>query len=183
MAEIVTCGTVLQDRSLFQGIKLLPAGSDGCFISGGAVQKDKYFDSARWERQPLISPSEFDQRLQETFAQILPRYLHGRNRVGMSLTGGLDGRMIMSWAKLPSGNLPCYSFASHFRDCIDVRLARRIAAACDQPHTTIVVGDSFLSEFPQYAEKAIYVSDGAMDVTGAVELYVNNRRAALPLSD
>ncbi len=37
-----------------------------------------------------------------------------------------------------------------------------------------VVGPQFFAEFPGLAEKAVYVSDGAMDVTGAVELYVNS---------
>ena len=54
-------------------------------------------------------------------------------------------------------------------------VARRVASACRQPHQVIPVDGAFLRDFPALAEKAIYVSDGAMDVTGAVELYVNKR--------
>jgi len=95
------------------------------------------------------------------------------SRLAMSLTGGLDGRMIMAWANRRPGELPCYTFGSTYRDCTDVRIARRVAKLCRQSHETIVVGDQFFSEFPSLAERAVYVSDGAMDVTGSVELYVN----------
>jgi asparagine synthase (glutamine-hydrolysing) len=91
----------------------------------------------------------------------------------MSLTGGLDGRLMMAWANRPSGALPCYTFGSPYRDCNDVSIARRVAQLCRQSHTTIAVGHQFFSEFPSLAEQAVYVSDGTMDVTGAVELYVN----------
>ena len=35
----------------------------------------------------------------DVFARILPKYFNGREQVGMSLTGGLDTRMIMAWKK------------------------------------------------------------------------------------
>ena len=34
----------------------------------------------------------------------------------MSLTGGLDGRMILAWANLSPGILPCYTFGGTYRD-------------------------------------------------------------------
>jgi asparagine synthase (glutamine-hydrolysing) len=93
--------------------------------------------------------------------------------MGMSLTGGLDGRMIMAWAHCPPGSLPCYTFGGNYRDSADVKVARRVAQICHQPHQVISVNHNFFSEFPALAEKAVYISDGTMDVTGAVELYVN----------
>ena len=91
----------------------------------------------------------------------------------MSLTGGLDGRMIMAWAHSNRGELPCYTFNGTYRDCADVRIARKVAAACGQSHQTIMVGNQFLAQFPQLAEQCVRITDGAMDVTGAAELYVN----------
>ena len=54
-----------------------------------------------------------------------------------------------------------------------MKIARRIAMLCGQSHRTIAVGADFLVNFPSLAEKAVFISDGAMDVTGAVELYAN----------
>ena len=44
--------------------------------------------------------------------------------LAMSLTGGLDSRMILAWHKPSPGSLPCYSFGGTFRDSQDVLLAR-----------------------------------------------------------
>ncbi|MCC6544762.1 MAG: hypothetical protein IT392_09720 [Nitrospirae bacterium] len=173
LAETFSCGCVLQNRSLFKGISLLPGGSRWEFNGAGRIRKTSYFNPDIWEKQPLLAGEEYYNRLKETFNKVLPRYFHGKNKVGMSLTGGLDGRMIMAWAKLFPGSLPCYTFGGTYRDCTDVRIARRVAEVCSQPHETIIVGPQFYSEFSKLAEKAVYISDGAMDVTGSVELYVN----------
>src|SRR5205807_5794859 len=48
----------------------------------------------------------------------------------------------------------------------------RTAKPCQQPHNTILVGAGFLSQFRDLAERAVYISDGTMDVTGSIDLYV-----------
>jgi asparagine synthase (glutamine-hydrolysing) len=173
LGEWFSCGCVLQDRTLFQGVSLLPAGSCWVFTADGKVSKRKYFDPAAWESQPRLTEADYYDRLKELFPQILNRYFQGRSRIGMSLTGGLDGRMIMAWSPAGPGEMPCYTFNGPFRDCADVRIARRVAGACRQPHQVIPLGKEFFAAFPALAENAIRITDGAMDVTGAAELYVN----------
>ena len=80
--------------------------------------------------------------------------------------------MILAWAHRPPGTLPCYTWGGTYRDCADVKIARRTAKISHQPHKTILVGDDFLSQFPELAERAVYISDGTMDVTGSIDLYV-----------
>jgi len=173
VAETFACGSVLQNRSLFTGISLLPGGSRWSFDSNKAISKENYFNPGTWERQPVLGKVEFYDHLKATFGRILPRYLGGSNSVAMSLTGGLDGRMIMAWANRSQGALPCYTFSGTNRACADAKIGRRIAMLCGQPHRTISVGSDFLTEFPSLVEKTIFLSDGAMDATGAVELYAN----------
>ena len=173
VAEAFCCGTALQDRTLFTGVSLLPGGSRWTFSPNRPVGKQKYFDRKYWEQQIPMGEVEFFDQLRATFARIVPRYLERATSVGMSLTGGLDGRMIMAWANALPGKLPCYTFGGTYRASADVDIARRVAALCCQPHQTITVGADFLAEFPTLAEKAVRISDGAMDVSGAVELYAN----------
>jgi len=173
LAEAFSCGCVLQDKTLFSEIRLVPAGSIWAINENGKLRKDSYFDLKNWQSQPLLKENEFYQQFRETFRRILPRYFRGKKQVGMSLTGGLDGRMIMAWANRFPGELPCYSFSGIYRDCADVKIARKLAKLCGQSHETIVVGPQFFSEFPRLAEQSVYISDGTMDVTGSVELYVN----------
>jgi len=174
LGETFSFGCVLENRTLFPRISLLPAGSMWTLSGGRAVEKKGYFSPGDWERLPHLSGHEYGERLRETFGRLVPKYLRGPQPIGMSLTGGLDGRLIMAWANPAPGALPCYSFRGPYRDCADVKIARRVAKSSRQNHETIAVGPQFFAHFPGLAEKAVYVSDGAMDVTGAVELYVNS---------
>src|SRR5262249_10586507 len=144
LGEWFNCGCVLGNRSLFRGVSLLPPASAWIFSADGALKKKSYFSPAAWENQPVLSPAEFSERLRQTFPRVLNRSTDGSRPLAMSLTGGLDGRMIMAWARPSRGELPCYTFNGSYRDCADARIARKVAAACGQPHQTISVGDEFL---------------------------------------
>ena len=172
LGEVLCCEAILQNRSLFSGISLLPGGSSWVFSRGKPVKKKAYFNPETWESQPELNGSEFYEKLKETWTRILPKYLRGKQPVGLSLTGGVDSRMILAWAHSPPGTLPCYTWGGKYRDCADVKIARRTAKLCQQPHKTILVGDDFLSQFPELAGRTAYISDGTMDVTGSIDLYV-----------
>jgi asparagine synthase (glutamine-hydrolysing) len=172
LGEVLCCEAVLQNRSLFSGISLLPPGSAWVFSRGKPVKKKTYFKQEAWEKQPELTESEFYEKLKDTWTRILPRYFGGEQSIGLSLTGGVDSRMILAWAPRLPGTLPCYTWGGKYRDCADVKIARRAAKLCQQPHNTILVGAEFLSQFHDLAEKAVYISDGTMDVTGSIDLYV-----------
>src|SRR6267378_4295694 len=172
LGEVLSCEAVLQDRTLFSGISLLPPGSSWVFSRAEPVKKKTYFKQEGWESQPQLSESDFYEKLKETWTRVLPKYFLGKQSVGLSLTGGVDSRMILAWAPRSPGTLPCYTWGGKYRDCADVKIARRAAKLCRQPHNTILVGDEFLSQFRDLAEKAVYISDGTMDVSGSIDLYV-----------
>ena len=172
LGEVICCEAVLQNRSLFSGISLLPPGSAWVFSRGEPVKKKTYFKQEAWESQPELSESDFYEKLKETWTRVLPRYFRGKQSIGLSLTGGVDSRMILAWAPRLPGTLPCYTWGGKYRDCADVKIARRTAKLCRQPHNTILVDGKFLSGFPSLAERAVYISDGTIDVTGSIDLYV-----------
>ena len=173
LGEYFSVGCVLQNRSLFSDITLLPCGSIWTFHPDGRIEKQQYFNPQQWEAQPPLSPEDYCGQLTETFARIVPRYHREAGSVAMSMTGGLDSRMILAWAKAEPGQLPCYTFGGPYRDCADVKIARKLAALAKQPHHTIPIGKGFFAQFSALAERTVYLSDGTMDVSGAVELYAN----------
>src|ERR1700720_1172494 len=180
LGEYVACGCVLENRTLFEGIQVLPPASTWVFRNGAIDRKDFYFRPEEWENQHPLESEDYYQQIRQTFSQNLPRYFNGSSeRIGVSLTGGLDTRMIMAWHKSPPGSLPCYSFGGMFRDCHDVRLARQGAQACGQPYEVIHVGKEFLSRFPHYAERTVFLTDGCAGVNRAPDLYVNERAAEI----
>jgi asparagine synthase (glutamine-hydrolysing) len=173
LGEVFSCGSVLQNRTLFSGLSLMPGGSRWTFVPGNSPRKESYFRPETWEEQAPLSGEDYYRRLRETWIRILPRYLRGRERVAVSLTGGKDSRMIMAWAGASPGTLPSYTFGGMYRESRDVKLARSVARSCGQAHQVIPVDRPFLDEFPSLAERTIFLSDGTMDVSGSVELYVN----------
>jgi asparagine synthase (glutamine-hydrolysing) len=173
LGEFFSCGCVLQNRSLFAGISLLPGGSSWEFPSSGGIKKDVYFEKSGWESQPLLGNKDYYEKLKEIFPRVLNRYLSTKQKTGVSLTGGVDSRLIMAWAKSLPNTLPCYTFGGRYRDSIDVKVARGVAAISKQPYQVIEVGADFLREFPSLAERTVYLTDGAMDVSGSADLFVN----------
>ncbi|HTY84384.1 MAG TPA: hypothetical protein VMB19_09200 [Silvibacterium sp.] len=179
MGEFVACGCVMENRTLFKGIQVLPPGSAWSFRRGVLEQKRTYFHAREWEDQERLDAEAFYQELQGVLTRILPRYFAGPERVGMSLTGGLDTRMIMAWHRAPSGSLPCYTFAGPFRECEDLVIARKVARLCEQPHQVIPIGNDFLARFPQYAERTVYLSDGCAPVYRASDLWANEQARSI----
>ena len=175
MGELISCGCVLEDRTIFRGIHLLPAAAAWVFRDGAIQKRRTYFQAHEWEDQAPLEPGSYYQELREVFARNLPRYFNGGERIGIALTGGLDTRMIMAWRKAPPRSLPCYTFGGMFRDSQDVLVARRVASVCEQTHKVIPVGSEFLARFPYYAERSVYLTDGCVDVSRSPDLYFSEK--------
>jgi asparagine synthase (glutamine-hydrolysing) len=175
LGEFISCGAVLENRSLFPGIEVLPPGSAWIFQDGELQKKSSYFQPTEWEEQGTLDEPSFYTEFREAFTRNLPRYLGGSEPVAMSLTGGLDTRMIMAWQRAQSGTLPCYTFGSMLHENQDVRVARRVAQTCHQPFQVIAAGEEFLSQFAHYAERAIHLSDGCVDISRSPDVYVNEK--------
>lgn len=175
VGEFITNGCALDNRTLFPDINLLPPASAWTLTQGRVIRRERYFAPDEWEHQEPLDAENFYLTLRETFASRLPHYFYGPERIGMSMTGGLDTRMVLAWRRPQPGTLPCYTFGSMFRECQDVVIGRRVAEACGQSYEVIEVGEEFLSRFDHYAQRTIYLSEGTVEVTRSPDLYVNER--------
>jgi asparagine synthase (glutamine-hydrolysing) len=175
LGEFVACGCVLENRTLFKDIHVLPGGSAWTFRSGSIEKRSTYFAPREWEQQSTLDSESYYQGLRDAFSRNLPRYFNGERPTGISLTGGLDTRMIMAWQKASAGALLSYTFGGSYRECHDVVVARQVARVCQQPHSVITVGDEFLSRFPHYAERSLYLTDACVDVSRSSDLFVSEK--------
>jgi asparagine synthase (glutamine-hydrolysing) len=179
LGEFISCGCVLENRSLFKGIHVLPPASAWVFRDGLIERKSSYFEPKEWEEQSPLEPETYYQELREVFTRNLPRYFDGNEGIGVSLTGGLDTRMIMAWRNVTPGSLPCYTFQGKYRESQDVILGRKVAKLSGQPFQVIHLGDEFLSHFPDYAERSVFLTDACVDVSRSPVLYSNERAAEI----
>lgn len=177
LGQLLSMGCILENNNtLYKNIYLLPSASLWRFNNGNIEKKEHYFNQKDWENQAPLEKDIFYNELKETFIKILPRYLNDSRPIGMSLTGGLDTRIIIAYSQKLPKTLPCYTFGSIYRDTFDVKVARKVAEICKQKHFTIKADKEFLSKFTFLSDKAVYISDGYIDAaSGSAELYMNKK--------
>jgi asparagine synthase (glutamine-hydrolysing) len=172
VAQFLTYGCTLGERTLFRDIQLLPGGSAWSF-ENGKCHKRKYFSPETWEGQLALTPEEFEFQFQETFNRILPCYFESDSKVGMSLTGGFDTRMIMACRPKTGEDPICYTFSGQEGLTLDDRLAARVAESCGLAHRLLRIGPDFFSDFASHADRTVYITDGCLGILGAHEIYFN----------
>ena len=108
IGEYLTYDCVLENRTYFSNVFLLPPGSSWDFDHGN-LEKKYFFDPSFLENQQTLGADKFIEELSDTFKSVLPRYFAEKS-IGMALTGGLDTRSIMACLNPAPGQLPCYTF-------------------------------------------------------------------------
>jgi len=179
VADFVAFGCTIGNRTLFKGISLLPQASLWV-VKDGKVSKRRYFNVDDWERQDPLAPAQFGQALEEAVENNVPKYFAAPvGKLGISLTAGLDSRLLLAARPLP-GNTPiCYTYDGVTGETLDARLAAKVAAAAGYPHEVVRLGSDFFTEFTALAERIVYLTDGAFGPTGAHELYLSSAARAL----
>jgi asparagine synthase (glutamine-hydrolysing) len=178
VAQHLGFGCTLEWRSLFRGIGVLPGGSLWAF-ENGTCRKGKYFSPDEWESRPPLSGEDFEARFQRVFKRILPRYFESDSKIGISLTAGLDSRMIMACLPPTTQKPVCYTFTGQEGQTLDDRLAARVAAACGLDHHLLRLGADFFPDFASHADRTIYITDGCFGVVGAHEIYLSRQARRL----
>jgi len=179
VAEYLAYGSVGGGKTLFRGIDLLPGASVWQIGTGGIERKRRYFDPDDWISQPRLTGLEFDEALGDLLTRAMPAYLVGDKEVGISITAGLDTRMIM--ACLPSRPLPavCYTYAGTEGQTLDARIGQTVANACGCPHHLLRIGIDFVDDYPSHLEQTVFRTDGCAGPLEAHEIYLSRAAARL----
>src|SRR5258708_35718365 len=90
LGEFVACGCVLENRTLFEGIHVLPPASAWRFRNGSIGHKSSYFQPREWEEQTTLEPERHYKDLRDLFSRTLARSFKHGEALGRSLTAGMD---------------------------------------------------------------------------------------------
>ncbi len=172
MAEYLCFDCVLEERTYFRGVNVLPGGALWVF-NGKSVERKSYFDLNQQISEPSSDTEDFLEQLTSTFKHLLPRYLIG-NRIAIALTGGLDTRLIMACLPRDCHHVTTLTFGGMYRDSMDLLLAREVSESCNIRHDTIRLGTDFLSDYPEHAARAVYMTDGLADATNVDSIYLSS---------
>jgi asparagine synthase (glutamine-hydrolysing) len=179
--DYLKLGCTICPRTLFKGIESAPPASLWCF-QGGHCRRSKYFEFQKWEGLASCSAAEFPAAFEATFRRILPRYVQANEEIGVSLTAGLDGRLIM--ACLPERGIRpvCYTYAGPQQNLLDAQIAAKVAAACGFEHHVLRIDQDFFNNFSLHADRAVYLTDGCLGLLGTHEAYFSKRARNLALT-
>lgn len=173
VAQFLALGCTFGEQTLFRNIRLAPGGSLWIFDSCSLIRKEQYFRPEIWESQTVLSEEVFELEFIDTFRKVLPRYLSSDDPVGISLTGGLDTRMIMACLLQSMAKPVSYTFAGITGETLDAQLAARVAKVCGLKHHILRIGSDFLENYGNYVDRTVFITDGYAGALGAHEIYFN----------
>jgi len=175
VAEFLKFGSVSENRTLFRGVRLVPGGSAWSFQAAGAATKQAYFAPAEWESQPALSEAQYREALTATMRSVVPAYVRSEQPVGISITGGVDTRMIMACLPPDAPRPSCYTFSGPDGATLDQRIGRKVTEACGLEHRSIRIKADWLAKFGEYVDRTVWITDGCAGATLAHEIYLTAR--------
>jgi len=158
MAEFFSFGYVLGDKTLIEGIKLLPPASIFTYYNG-KMEIDQYWNWNRIRKAKIINEEEIIEELGRLWFQAVDRRMQGKARIGLFLSGGLDSRAIAS--AISPKYYPIHAVTFGKKDCYDYKIAERVADILGIEHHFVeITGKNWLSNL----EKTVYVTEGFLNV-------------------
>lgn len=159
-ADFYRYGFAMEDRTLLEGIELVPPGT---IIEFDLVTK-KLKKLRYWNAVSLFVPvgehsSDLDMRqVGEQFSVAVNRRMEGVGKLGVSLSGGLDSRAILAVMGDKAQGMTSYTLG--LPGCEDERLTERLANVSGTHHEFLPLGKEYLSNFESMARALVVLSDG-----------------------
>ncbi len=125
--EFFDIGYLLENRTWFEGIELVPPASILTFdLKKSKVGIEHYWS---WnEINPMkgaIDERELIEELGRLFKQSVRKRVNNNERIGIALSGGLDSRAIL--AAVPEDYKPLHTFTFGQEGCDDIKIARKVS--------------------------------------------------------
>lgn len=167
LSNILTFGYALEDRTLFEAVKVIPAASV-VTVKDGGVSIKKYWDYSFFEEgDKRLSEDEYVDAFAEKITGAVKKRVRGVERLALPLSGGLDSRTVAAvLGRLNTvGFVKAYSHGNP--SCYDVRFGRQIARALNFPHATDLIGEEFIKE---HSVRFQYLCEGSAACDWAWEI-------------
>lgn len=137
VASYITNGHVLDDRTPFAGVGMLPPASVTRFEDGRAASIRYWrFDPRRRE----VGPGDAsDEEVLDVLLTAVERRVEGAATVLLALSGGRDSRIVLAaLAELGATNVTCFSYErAGATGATDAAVARRLARVAGYEHWTV----------------------------------------------
>ncbi len=157
LAQFFTFGHYLNDSTSFSAVKLLPAAGVLTYhLATDHVELGHYARLGESWKLRQANETEHLDRIDETFARSVERCSQDSDRLGLSLSGGLDARTILG---VVPADRPLKTLCLGMEGSIDVQCATEMARLTNRQHLTHTLDTKFLSEFEKHLRHMVQLTD------------------------
>lgn len=156
VAEYAIFGHLLGNRTIFKNVKYLPPASY-LIVKSHFIEVKKYWDWENLLSRRLDSEQNAFEIASELFKKTVNQYVQEPTRISLSLTGGFDGRSILSVLDKEPENFQCYSFG--IPKSYNISIPYKICKENAINYLPIYLDKNYEKVYERYALEAIFLSD------------------------
>jgi asparagine synthase (glutamine-hydrolysing) len=169
VADLLKFAFPMGDKTLASGVDLVPAASIVTYtVSTGAVTMKKYASLADLFQPTGIGETDYFESIKAAFSQSMSRATAGDHRYGLSLSGGLDTRVMLS--ALDRLQCPLSTFTLGGRGCADEVIADELSRMAHTKHRFVALDHQYLDDLYSTVDRMVALTDGMYVSHGFTEM-------------
>jgi len=154
IASLFFFGFVMENKTYFESIKLLPPASLLVF-KNNKISISNYWDFNFLDKKEGKPQDYYEERLGNLILQAIERHVGDGVRITVPLSGGLDSRTIL--ASIPKEYYPVNTVTFGTEDMDDVKIAKRVSDALGTNHHYLEISPE---DIINNARKIVNITDG-----------------------
>jgi len=168
VADYLTLGAILGDRTLAEGVKLLDPGSVLTYdVAANRVAMTSYAQIESFFGPKATDKAAYFDTVGRAFTDAVHRSATAPSGLGLSLSGGLDSRAILS-AVPSSVRLRTYTLG--VEGCADQVIAQQLSKIVGTDHHYFRLDNTYLRDFLPNMAQMVSITDGMYLSHGLTEM-------------
>ena len=173
VADYLVFGFPFGTKTLAAGVDLVPPGTTLTYRwETGEVVTHRYADVADAFGVSSGNRENYLEELADRFAGAVERTFDGDHRFGLSLSGGMDSRAILSTVNGRAETLTTYTLG--VEGCADQVIAEQLSSLTGTRHLFFELNDSYLADFLPNLSRMVSLTDGMYLSHGLTEILALN---------
>jgi asparagine synthase (glutamine-hydrolysing) len=171
VADFLKFGFPMGDKTLASGVDMVPAGSTvTCCTRTGTVQVQQHASIVEFFEPADIDRDRYLDEVRAASAASMDRAVTGSHRFGLSLSGGLDTRVILSAMDRRGRSKGTATFTLGGRGCADEVIGYELARMAHTDHQFVALDDHYLDDLLPTVTQMVSLTDGMYLSHGFTEM-------------
>jgi asparagine synthase (glutamine-hydrolysing) len=171
VADFLKFGFLMGDKTLAAGVEMVPTASTLTYCSTtGAVHIDSYATVDELFSQTDLAHDAYLEAVQAACSQSMDRSVRGPHRFGLSLSGGLDTRVILSAMDRRGHAAGAATYTLGGRGCADEVIGYQLARLARTNHQFVALDDHYLGDLLPTLNQMVSLTDGMYLSHGFTEM-------------